>query len=278
MRSGVRWGATVTEEKSRAAGAYRAWLDEQGRFTTEADRKHAAKFAAVFPEIKPISVANRAFLNRAVAAMAAEVDQFLDLGAGQLNRGDEHEVVRNLHEVAQAVNPAARMVYVDVDPATAMFGSVTLSGTQQVEYLHADARDLDAVLGSAEVARCGLDLSRPIGLIMGAILPFIADQDDPARIVAAYRDASSPGSLLAISHATTAYDPIRIAKVLDVYNQGAPLTFTARSRRSILSLFDGYDLLEPGLVDIIAWRPDGFDPLGGDPSGYHTLVGVGRRR
>ena len=271
----------MPDAQPSVAGTYQAWVDADQRHTFEAEREHAARLEAVFPDIRPISLANRHFLTRAVATLAKlGVDQFLDLGAGRLHRGTVHEVVRNVHEVAQEINPAARIVYVDVDPVTAEYGKVTVSGTRAVEYLHADVRDPQAVLGSVEVARCGLDLGRPIAVLMAAMVQFIADEDDPAGVVGAYRDASAPGSYLVISHATTEHHPQQMEQVAQVYNARASLPITMRDRAHVAALMAGYDLLEPGVVNLSDWRPEpgGFDPFPGDSNRCNSLAAVGRRR
>jgi S-adenosyl methyltransferase len=125
-----------------------------------------------------------------------------------------------------------------------------------------------------------LDLSRPVAVLMFAVLPFVPDEDDPWAIVAAYRDATVPGSYLAMSHGTDDYRPAQAHKVVDVYTR-ASHTMTLRSRERIGSLMAGYKLVPPGLVDMIHWRPEPEgalpDPLGGDVARYSMLAAVGRR-
>lgn len=271
----------MPDAQPSVAGTYQAWVDTDAKLTFKADREHAAGVEALFPDIRPISLANRHFLNRAVLTLARSgVDQFLDLGAGRINRGQAHEVVRNVHELVREAVPAARIVYVDVDPVTAELGKVTVSGLSGVEYLHADVRDPQSVLESVEVARCDLDLSRPIAVLMAAMVQFIADEDDPAGVVGAYRDASAPGSYLVISHASNEHHPEHMREVSAAYNARAPLPVMMRNRAQVAELFAGYDLLDPGLVNLSDWRPEpgGFDPFAGDSARYNMLAAVGRRR
>lgn len=248
------------------ARVYDYWLGGTHNFPE--DQAHAKRLLEVFPEIEPICKANRAFLRRAVRVAAqAGIEQFLDLGSGLPTEG-------NVHEIARAVNPTARVVYVDIDPVAAQVGRAMISGMDGLEYLCADLRDTDAVLGSEEVNRC-LDLRKPVAVLMIAMLPFV--QEKAAEVVAAFRDVSAPGSYLVISHATNEFQPEQMRQVAQVY-EGATLSVTMRSRAEIAALFDGYRLLEPGLVTLTTWRPQpgDFDPFE-DPTHSHTLVAVGQR-
>ena len=216
--------------------------------------------------------ANRAFLYRAVQHLcAAGIDQFLDLGSGIPTAG-------NVHEIVLAANPAARTVYVDSDPVAVAHARALLAGVAQVEVLHADLRDAGEVLGQA--VGLGLDLSRPVAVLLVSVLPFIPDEDGPAAIIAAYREASAPGSYLAISHGTNDYQPEAVGKVEGIYTRTTqPGVF--RSRAQIQELMDGYELVPPGLVDVINWRPNLDeeipDPLGGDVVRYSLYAAVGRK-
>jgi len=262
----------VSQRQPNTARVYDYWLGGTHHFPE--DRELGERMKQVVPDIEQVARANRAFLRRAVRVMArAGIDQFLDLGSGLPSEG-------NVHETAREVNPAARTVYVDIDPVTAEFGRAMLLGTPGVEILAADLRDVQSVLGSEEVGRC-LDLGRPLGLLMVAMLQFVRDQDDPAGVVAAYRDASAPGSYLVISHVTTEYNPQQLRAATQTYSP-ATLPFCPRSRAQIVSLLGGYELLPPGLVDVIHWRPDPQDagppdPLGGDVARYSLLAALARR-
>jgi len=165
---------------------------------------------------------------------------------------------------------------VDVDPVTVEFGQALLSATSGVEILHADLRAPAAVLESAEVADC-LDLSRPVGVLMVAMLHFVRDDDDPAALVRAYQHASAPGSYLVVSHATNDYHPATMREAATVYS-AATHGMNFRSRTQIAELLSDYELLEPGLVDVIRWRPDDdHDPFGGDVTRYNLLAAVGKK-
>ena len=236
------------------------------------DRELAQKAQGIFPDANAVVRANRSFLGRAVAALCAlGVDQFLDLGSGI-------PTVGNVHEIVAEHRPDARTVYVDSDPVAIAHSTALLQGTPQVSVLHADLRGPETVLRDA-VDLAGLDLSRPLAVLLVSVLPFVPDEDDPAAIVTAYRDATAPGSYLAISHGTNDYRPKQVGEVESVYAKTTqPGVF--RSKAEVARLFDGYELLEPGLVDAIRWRPEAealhADPLGGDVTRYSLLAGVGR--
>lgn len=257
-------------ETPSAARIYDFYLDGSHNFP--ADRALAQENQRVWPDLSAICRANRAFLHRAVRTLAlAGVSQFLDLGSGIPSNG-------NVHEVAQSVIPDAATVYVDADPVAHAHGRLILGGVPNTAILHADLRDPEEILEDPLVAQ-HLDLSRPVAVVMNSVLPFVADEDDPAALVAVYRDRTVPGSYLVLSHATDEYRPDRAARTTAIYRQASHGT-TFRSRAEIAGFFAGYDLLEPGLVDVIAWRPDqdaGPDLLGGDVARYSLLGAVGRR-
>lgn len=259
----------MAQRQPNTARIYDFWLGGTHNFPE--DRELGERIKQVLPDVEQSVRANRAFLRRAVRTVVqAGIDQFLDLGSGLPSEG-------SVHETAREVNPAARTVYVDIDPVTAEFARAMLIGTRGVEVLAADLRDVESVLGSDEVARC-LDLGRPVGLLMVAMLQFVPDQDDPAGLVAAYRDACAPGSYLVVSDPTTEFNPQQIQVANQVY-RSATLPSTMRSRAQIASLLGGYELLPPGLVEPVCWRPQpgDYDPFKGDPGRYNMLAAVGRR-
>jgi hypothetical protein len=260
----------VDIEKPSAARMYDYYLDGSHNFA--ADRVLAEKNQRVWPDLGAICRANRAFLHRAVRTLSlAGISQFLDLGSGIPSNG-------NVHEVAQSVNPESATVYVDADPVAHAHGRLILSGARRTAILHADVREPAEILGHPLVAR-HLDLSRPVAVVMNSVLPFVADADDPAALVGVYRDSTVAGSYLVLSHATDEYRPERAVRTTAIYRQASHGT-TFRSRAGIAAFFTGYELLDPGLVDVIDWRPDpeaGPDRLGGDVARYSLLSAVGRR-
>jgi SAM-dependent methyltransferase len=231
-----------------------------------ADRHAAEEVLAVVPQARQGAKENRAFLQRAVRFLAAEagIRQFLDIGTGLPTQG-------NVHQVAQAAAPDARVVYVDHDPVVHVHASALLADDSTTVAVLADLREPEAILAHPEVRRL-LDFARPVGVLLVAVLHFIRDEEDPAGIVARLRQALAPGSFLVISHATADFHPEVAAKVTEVYRQAsAPLVL--RSRAAIQRVFDGFDLVAPGLVQPAAWRPD---PGTGSSSAGGFYSGVGR--
>ena len=257
-------------ERPAAARMYDYYLGGSHNFA--ADRALAEETIRVWPEVIHVARANRAFLHRAVTYLVNEgVDQFLDLGSGIPTGG-------NVHDIAYGLNPKARTVYVDADPVAIAHSNALLADVPYAGAIHADLRDPEAILQDPILTGL-LDLTRPVAVLLVAVLPFIPDSDDPADIVATYRDATVPGSYLAITHVTNDYQPTFADETVQVYSN-ASHSATFRSRAQLSHLMAGYELVEPGLVDAINWRPDpqaGADPLDNDPARYNLLAGVGRR-
>jgi hypothetical protein len=202
----------------------------------------------------------------------AGVRQFLDLGAG-IPAGD------TVHGVARAHAADARVVYVDRDPVAASVSRAILAGVPHAQVLRADMREPQAVIHHREL-RGVLDFREPVALLMSAVLHYVPDDEDPEGIVAAYRDATVPGSYLAVTHPTHDYRPDLVERTASIYRRTG-YRFAYRSRERIEKFFDGYALVEPGLVDVINWRPDPHrapDPLGGDVARYSAYSGLARRR
>ena len=221
----------------------------------EADRAAAEAAEAAFPGVRAAARANRDFLRRAVRYQVARgIDQFLDLGAGVPTAG-------NVHEIAQGSNPNAKVVYVDAEPVAVHASESLLADNPGAAIVHADIRHVGAVLGAAEVASL-LDLTRPLGLIMASVLPYIPDSDDPDRLVARYRRALPSGSYLTITHGTVDdFDPGETERVYNVY-KASTSPITSRGRARIESWFNGLELVEPGVVVVTEWHPDhGEEPV-----------------
>jgi hypothetical protein len=218
-----------------------------GKDNWAVDREAADKILAVAPEVRDIARANRAFLHRAVRRLAGNhgITQFLDIGTGI-------PTVPNVHETAAAYSPDAKVVYVDNDPLVHAHANALLTGTGATEVILADLRDPQRIIAEASAF---LDFSRPVALLLVAILHFIPDRDDPAGIVAALRDALPPGSMLALSHGTTDFHPATTTSTaMAAYDTiGTPLTL--RPRAAIEGFLDGFTPEPPGLVQAPLWRP-----------------------
>ena len=257
-------------ETPSAARMYDYFLGGSHNFP--ADRALGEEVIRAFPDSRELCQANRAFLHRALAALCElGIDQFLDLGSGI-------PTVSNVHDVVRELNPNARTVYVDGDAVAFAHGQALLADVPEAIFVREDLRDPRAVLGNAEVTGL-LDFGRPVAVLLFSVLHFVADADDPKGFLAAYREATVPGSYLAMTHGTADYRPKEAKAARDVYARSSHQV-TSRSREAVLDLFDGYELVEPGLTDAILWRPDPQappDPLGGDVARYSLYGAVGRK-
>jgi SAM-dependent methyltransferase len=242
-----------------------------GSHNFAADRAMAEQLAAAIPDMPAANRANRALLRRIVRFLAeAGIDQYLDLGSGI-------PTVGNVHEVARRVRPDSRVVYVDIDPVAAAHGRAILADDPLCGVVQADLRDVDIVLGSPQVTSL-LDFGRPVAVLIMAVLHFVPDASNPAGVIGRYRDATGPGSYLAISHGTGLEDGEQAA-VLAEATRRASMDPAARGPAEVEKLFAGYDLVEPGIVYAPVWRPepDQVDEFNGEHRRSRLLAGVGVR-
>jgi hypothetical protein len=266
-------GAPVPEidtSRPHSARMYDYALGGKNHFA--ADRRVAEQALASFPAGRVGLRANRAFLGRAVRYLAAEagIRQFLDIGTGL-------PTTNNVHEVAQAVAPSSRVVYVDNDPMVLAHARALLTSAPEgrTAYIHADLRDPSAIL-SDPVTRDMLDFSKPIALMLVAILHFIPDDDKPAEIIATLLDALPSGSYLTASHVTGEHDPVRAAGGARAHRDaGVPLQLRDSGDFARLA-FSGLELVPPGVVLVSEWRPEGIGPRP-TPAEISGYGGVGRK-
>jgi SAM-dependent methyltransferase len=240
-------GAKVDPDTPSVARMYDYFLGGKDNFAS--DRQAAEEVTKVLPTVAGVARSNREFLRRAVRYVAGRgVDQFLDLGAGLPTQG-------NVHEIAQSVDPGARVVYVDSDPVVISHGRALLARDENTAVTQADMRDIGQVLGDPMVRKL-IDFERPVCVLFVAVLHFLADEEDPAGLVREYREALSPGSHLIVSHA--AVEEQRNIQVGDAYRSAsASAPFVARTREQVTALLDGVEIVEPGVVRLHEWRPVG---------------------
>ncbi|GAA3446643.1 SAM-dependent methyltransferase [Planomonospora venezuelensis] len=262
MTEQTRVPAGVDPSMPSSARVYNYLLDGKDHF--EIDRAVAARLLEAAPDTRLVAKASRRFLLGAVRHMAESgVRQFLDLGAGI-------PASPSVHEVAQEVHPGARTVYVDYDPVVKLHNEALLADGKDVASLQADVRDPAGILQAPEVTGL-VDFSEPVGVLLVGVLHFVTDEEDPAGIVRAFRDRMAPGSHLLLSHAMAESDPGAKARLL-ASTAGSPAQPVFRTHEQVLALFDGFDLVEPGLVPVQDWRPDLEEP----PTGMRFDGGLGR--
>jgi hypothetical protein len=243
-----------------------------GRDNYEVDREAAQRVIDLFPDIVPMAQGNRRFMHRAVRFLAESgIRQIIDIGTGI-------PTSPNTHQVAQEVSPDVRVAYVDNDPIVATYAGAHLLGAGNTGFFLGDLRDPESVLKHSTISQL-IDFDQPVGLMLVAILHFIRDDEDPAGLVAAYRDALPAGSHLVLSHTTGDFHQLDgdAGEARDVYqDKGATASLTLRSREQVLAFFDGFELVHPGLVQPPLWRPDGPAPTKQELAhvGFYGGVGV----
>jgi O-methyltransferase involved in polyketide biosynthesis len=250
------------------ARVYDYWLGGKDNFA--ADRIAGEATIAAYPAIRASARANRAFLARSVRYLAtrAGIRQFLDIGTGL-------PTASNTHEVAQSVAPESRVVYVDNDRLVLSHARALLTSSPEgvTDYLDADLRDPDTII---EQAADTLDFTRPVAIMLLAILHYIPDLDEAQRIVARLVSAVPSGSYLAISHAASDISPEEMAEMIRRLNEHlAEGNHVGRTRDVVARFFDGLEVLEPGVVKVTQWRPQSTTEAEGPTS---LWGGVARKR
>ncbi|GAA2646704.1 SAM-dependent methyltransferase [Paractinoplanes durhamensis] len=227
----------IDTTQAHPARRYNYWLGGAHHFA--ADRASGDAIEAAMPTIRLMATENRRFLGRAARFVAEQgVRQFLDIGTGIPAPGGTGEAVR-------AVAPSARIVYVDNDPLV----TDTFAGLPDA-YVEADLRSPRDILDHPALG--ALDLGRPVGLMLAAVLHFVRDDEDPAGIVQALLSALAPGSYVVASHATWEYVPAAAVAQLQANNPGG--RFAPRDGAAFAAWFDGLSLVPPGLVSVAHWH------------------------
>ena len=251
------------------ARVYDYWLGGKDNYAP--DRELGELIRQQVPGISMMARENRAVMRRMVRNLAeAGIDQFLDIGTGIPTEP-------NLHQVVQAVNPAARVLYVDNDPLVLTHARALMTGSPEgrTRFLLADFRDPDSILESSEF-REAFDTERPVALLLIAILMYFGPENghDPYATVARLLDALPPGSCLAVTHPSGDFDAEAAAGAAAAAAQSG-VTLLPRPQAEVARFFDGLEMLEPGMVPVPAWRPD--EPSDEDPHRVYYWAGVGRK-
>ena len=230
------------------------------------DRAAADSALAGFPDLAKGMRENRDFLRRAVQFLVASgIDQFIDLGSGIPTAG-------NVHEIAQRANPDVRVVYADVEPIAVQHSLALLADNPLATAVHADLRQPAQVLASPAVHEL-LDLTRPVAVLIVGTMHFITDADDPVAIVAGYRDAIASGSYLALTNGTSEGQTATEIEAAEAVYARSPTPLNLRDRQAVSAMFDGFELVEPGLAAVHAWRPESSSAW----QSPFAWVGVGRK-
>ncbi|HWE91211.1 MAG TPA: SAM-dependent methyltransferase [Pseudonocardiaceae bacterium] len=239
----------VDLKRPNAARVYDYYLG--GAHNFEVDRAFAKQIINLVPEVGAAARLNRRFLHRAVRFLASQgVSQFLDIGSGI-------PTVGHVHEIAKAINPASRVVYVDSEPVAVAHSELLLHDVPNADVLAADLRDPDRILGSEQVRRL-IDFTQPVAVLMVSVLHFVPDGEELTTALRRYIETLAPGSAVVISHATPEEDPERLGRAAQLY-QSSSTPFITRSHEQIGAFLVGLDLVEPGLVWTPLWLPDSDD-------------------
>jgi SAM-dependent methyltransferase len=251
------------------ARRYDYWLG--GKNNYEADRESAELVAEAFPTIRFAALENRKFLRRAVTHLTEEagIRQFLDIGAGLPTAG-------NVHEIAQGIAPESRIVYVDNDPIVLIHARSLLDSAPEgaTAYLDADARDPEKILSHPDLLAT-LDLSKPVALMLVAIMHFFTDDDRPHELVRRLCGVLAPGSYLVMTHGTNDHLSQEDLTETREANERSGIPFQLRSTAEFSRFFDGLELVPPGVTSVMTWRPETWraHPR---PEAVSMLAGVGR--
>ena len=259
----------INTNVAHPARVYDYWLGGKDNFP--ADRALAELMIQAIPNMRAMAAANRAFLGRAVRYLAAEAGlrQFLDIGTGI-------PTSPNVHEVAQAAAPEARVVYVDNDPIVLAHARALLTSQDvgETAFIMADLRDPKSILDHPTLAAT-LDLSQPVGVLLVALLMYFRDTDspNPFEMVATLLERMPSGSYLAITHPTPDFNPEETAKAVAAA-EAAGITLVPRTQSEVGEFFTGLELVDPGLTPVLSWRPE--EPPA-DPHLAYYWAGIGRK-
>jgi hypothetical protein len=258
VRSVVR---TIDPSIAHIARVQDYWLGGKDHF--EADRVAGDEAVAQLPDMVASVRNTRAFLGRTVRFLAAEagIRQFLDIGTGIPSAS-------NTHEVAQAVAPECKIVYVDNDPMVLAHARALLTSSPQGQcaYIDADIRQPEKILGKAAEV---LDFAEPVAVVLMAVLQFVPDENDPHGLVRRLTEAVPAGSYLVISHPAADIQAAAMAGMATKLNQLMAQRVKPRSKDEVTAFFDGLDLVEPGVIRCPEWRPDRPE----DAAGKSTMWG-----
>jgi hypothetical protein len=249
-----------------SARMYDWWLGGKDNFAS--DRQLGEMFVQAIPTIRTMARENRAFMHRATRFLVEQgIDQFLDIGTGIPTQP-------NLHETAQVINPETHVVYVDNDPIVLVHARALMVSDERgrTEYIESDLNEPAKILSDPALTNT-LDLNRPVGLMLIAVLMLLADSDDPWGKAKVLMDALPSGSYVAITHPGQDFNPEAMAGIVAAAQQGQ-MTVVPRVREDVARFFADWELVEPGVSPVMGWRPDA-EPE--DPNAAYYWAGVARK-
>ncbi|WP_246257864.1 SAM-dependent methyltransferase [Amycolatopsis anabasis] len=268
MASTMQASAENGTEQPNFARTNDYWLG--GSHFTEVDRKFAEHVMVVAPHIPYLVRSHRAMLGRMVRYLMSQgIRQFLDIGSGLPTLG-------NVHEVAQSVDPEARVVYVDLDQGLAADGQRLLAGNDRAAYLCADLREPEQVFDAPETRKL-LDPREPYAVLMLATLIHFADDENPEGLVAPYIDRLPSGGYLAISHYSENEELLNAFNIFEQMLLGSRPVVNLRDAERLRSFFTGLEFVEPGVVPVPQWRPDSPDEADRNPDQVIVHAGLARK-
>ncbi|HVT69548.1 MAG TPA: SAM-dependent methyltransferase [Trebonia sp.] len=260
----------IDTTRPHSARVYDYYLGGKNHFA--ADRETADRVLRDWPSVRTGAREQRAFLGRAVRYLTAEagIRQFLDIGTGL-------PTTNNVHQIAQSVDPACRVVYVDNDPMVLAHAQALLTAAPEgrTAYIHADLRSPADILSAATVREV-LDFTRPVALILVGILHFLTDADDPGGVIATLLDALPSGSYLTASHFTAEHNPAGVGAGVETFLRSGMRGQLRESSEFAALAFGGLQLVPPGVVLVSEWRPTGTGPEP-SPAEVSCYGGVGRK-
>lgn len=235
----------------------------------EIDRLAVQRGLSIYPDTLLVPRANRAFLRRAVTFMAQQgIDQFLDIGSGIPGVG-------NVHDLVADANPDAHVVYVDIDPIAVSYGQELLHDNPNAVMLFGDVYQPEQILANPAIQKL-IDFSRPVGLLLVTTMHYVTKDDVALQTMQTLRNALARGSHLALSHVCYEGVPASVIEILERMAAASTNPVKARTREDILAMIEGWELVEPGLVPLPLWRPEGPDDiLIDEPHRAAIMAGVG---
>jgi hypothetical protein len=235
------------------------------------DRRVGDMVIKACPDIRLGALANRAFLRRVVKFLCQQgIDQFLDIGSGIPTSG-------NVHEVAQKINPSARVVYVDIDPIAVIHSQAILKDNQNASTIQEDIHNIEKILENPSLTSL-IDLHRPLGVLMLSVLHFVKDEEQLQRILQVLKGSLASGSYVVISHYSLESAPTETIAQLERISSGAGSLSVSRTLAETARLFDGFELVAPGVVRLPLWRPESSEDLLVDcPERALAIAGIGRK-